>query len=279
MATYVISDVHGCYDPLQQLLKRIRFNLEKDTLWFIGDLINRGPDSIKVLQFVKNLGSRAITIMGNHEAWALGGLSGQQSPLFQHYAEKLLDHPERDLWCQWIAERPLMHHDEQLGYTMVHAGLPPQWNIPTALGHAKKAEQILKNPLKRQQLFQSVEDRLPSTPPQTDQNALIWFHVAIFTRIRLCHADGRILWPQRFRYNSQDEVDEEQFKPWYQLRAHNPDEKILYGHWAIQRLMMRKQTFGIDSGCVYGGAITAIRLDDPMQPIYQVPCDPYSDTD
>src|SRR5690242_13619541 len=132
MATYAIGDIQGCYDDLMRLLERIGFDASLDRIWFTGDLVNRGPASLAVLRFVKGLGERTVSVLGNHDLHLLAVAAGTAKLRKNDTLDEVLAAPDRDELLHWLRHRPLLHHDQSLGYTLVHAGLPPQWDLKQA---------------------------------------------------------------------------------------------------------------------------------------------------
>ncbi|HYQ91028.1 MAG TPA: symmetrical bis(5'-nucleosyl)-tetraphosphatase, partial [Candidatus Competibacteraceae bacterium] len=146
MAVYAIGDVQGCHTPLQRLLERLRFDPGRDILWFAGDLINRGPQSLAVLRLVHSLGERAITVLGNHDLTLLAVAEGVRKPKHSDTFQAILTAPDRDELLHWLRRQPLLHHDPTLGFTLVHAGLAPQWDLPQARACAAEVEAVLQGP-------------------------------------------------------------------------------------------------------------------------------------
>ena len=140
MSTYAIGDIQGCFDQLQTLLEKIDFDPENDFLWFAGDLVNRGPQSLKTLRFVKSLGDHAITVLGNHDLHLLAVAGGHVKQHKHDHINDILEDPDKDELLQWLSHQPLIHHDDTLGFTMIHAGLPPQWDLQQAQQYAAEVE-------------------------------------------------------------------------------------------------------------------------------------------
>lgn len=146
MAVYAIGDIQGCYEPLRRLLDLLNFDPAADRLWLVGDLVNRGPQSVEVLRLVCGLGEQAITVLGNHDLTLLAVAAGQVKPKRKDTFHSILDAPDCRELLDWLRQRPLLHHDEALGFTMVHAGLPPQWDLPLAQRSAAELESVLRGP-------------------------------------------------------------------------------------------------------------------------------------
>jgi bis(5'-nucleosyl)-tetraphosphatase (symmetrical) len=295
VAVYAIGDVHGCFQELQALVQKIAFHPQHDRLWFVGDLINRGPGSLEVLRWVRDLGDRATVVLGNHEVRTLFGLSGAPSGLFSKHTRYILDAPDVAELRQWLFQLPLLHHDPELGWTMVHAALSPRWSPEVAQRHAALAtarlRTLLTDPAMAARWFPrsfTSADVPAREPDTTDSPAWTRFCIDVMTRGRLCTADGIFLWPGTATaaginpYALPDspsgitDPDGTPVHAWFDQRQQHAPEQLLYGHWAMAGLVARPpHLFGLDSGAVYGGALTAVRLDDPSHPVTQIACPAY----
>lgn len=259
MSTYAIGDVQGCFDELQALLSNIHFNSEKDTLWFTGDLVNRGPKSLDVLRFVKNL-RNAIVVLGNHDLHLLAVAKNPHHVKESHTFDDVLASPDCDELIQWLKQQPLLHHDKKLGYTMVHAGLPPQWDLKIAKRCAEEVKQLMQSNDYDQYLQCMYDD----TPKAWDKNLKgknrACFIINAFTRIRFCDQQGVLLFGEKGKIGTQPK----NYLPWFKVphRA-NKQLHIIFGHWsAINGKTDEDHVFALDTGCVWGGCLTALRLDD-----------------
>ncbi|RMG29346.1 MAG: symmetrical bis(5'-nucleosyl)-tetraphosphatase, partial [Gammaproteobacteria bacterium] len=192
MAVYAIGDVQGCYDDLQRLLERLRFDPAQDRLWFTGDLVNRGPHSLEVLRFVRALGDRAVTVLGNHD---LHLLAVAHDPSRAHPRDTLhavLDAPDGAELIDWLRTRPFLHEDPDLGLALLHAGLPPQWDAETARACAREVERVFSGPdwgAFTEAMYGNEPDRWDPSLTGTDR---LRFITNCFTRLRYCTADGRL---------------------------------------------------------------------------------------
>ncbi|MBF0136172.1 MAG: symmetrical bis(5'-nucleosyl)-tetraphosphatase [Magnetococcales bacterium] len=285
MAVYAIGDVHGCIEELETLLKLIRFDWQQDRLWFVGDLINRGPGSLEVLRLVRSLGKQATTVMGNHEFRAILGLCRGGSPYFREHMTYLVESPEADQILAWLIQLPLMHWDAELGCAMVHAGLSPRWTLEAGLRRAEEVATILTDIPSRLEFFHHNENRSFPTMETDAMPAMdrYWLELTVLTRLRRCTAQGRFLWPGTDMGRGDNPFltpnADSPFQAWYDVRRWQPHEKVIYGHWASAGLTIRPHSFGLDSGCVYGRGLTAMRLDDPKHPILQVASKAYVNPD
>lgn len=268
MATYAIGDVHGCFQSLLQLLNKIQFDPKNDFLWFTGDLINRGPHSLETLRFIKELDHRAITVLGNHDFTLLAVGYGMIPFNPRHHTfEDILNASDRVELLDWLRHQPLMHHDPILGYTLVHAGLYPCWDLPLALSLAQEVETLL-----RDARFLDFFPHLYGNEPDVwDPKLTGWdrlrFIVNCFTRLRFCHLDGRIeLSTKEPIYHNSDAL------PWFEIPNRlNSSLKIIFGHWAsLEGRSSVPNIFALDTGCVWGNALTAMRLEDGKR--FREPC-------
>lgn len=260
MTTYCVGDLQGCYSPLRRLLDRLDFEPRRDQLWLTGDLVNRGPDSLKVLRFVKSLGAAATTVLGNHDlhllAAAQRGHAGPKDSFGDVLAAK-----DRDELLAWLRTQPLVHADPERKLLMVHAGLDPVWDAPTALALAQEVQTALQGPQGDEFLLK----HLYGDGPAQWSDALRGFDrlryiVNMCTRLRFVHDDGR---PEL-----RSKGKPEQFPaltPWFAHRDRSTrGHTVIFGHWStLGRIHWpRYKVYGLDSGCVWGGQLTALNLDD-----------------
>ena len=270
MSTYAIGDVHGCYHALLRLLERIRFNEDKDVLWFAGDLVNRGPDSLSVLIFVHALKDRAVTVLGNHDLGFLGSALKKEKDLYSPAdagLQPLLRSPHCESLFHWLLKRPLIHHDPHLNATLVHAGILPQWDLPTALSLAREAEILLRDPETRPRF----ENLYGNTPSCWDPSLVGWdrarFILNAFTRMRFSNDKGEL----EFSAKGAPQHPPAGFLPWFQVPRDPFQGRVIFAHWsALGRYTNGKNLFALDTGCAWGGYLTALRLED--QEWFQVPC-------
>lgn len=260
MATYAIGDVQGCFDELQALLAEIRFG-ERDQLWFVGDLVNRGPKSLQVLRFVRALGSRAVVVLGNHDLHLVTQHEGFERPRADDTFHDVLAAPERRELVDWLRARPLMHAAD--GYVMVHAGLLPQWSIAQALELAHEVESALVAPGYREFLA----NMYGSEPAQWGDALTGWDRLRVIvnamTRMRFCTHDGKM------EFRAKGSRPPPGYEPWFALRP-ALEPAVICGHWSALGLKLTSQLAALDSGCVWGGRLTALRLEDHS--IHQVAC-------
>ena len=263
MSVYVIGDVQGCYDELTNLLSKINFNETKDQLWFAGDLVNRGPKSLETLRLVKSL--NAVTVLGNHDLHLLAVARGQEN---KHKAKDTLDEilgaPDRQELLGWLQHRPLLHHDEESGYTLLHAGLPPQWNLGQAMECAKESEKVLQGE-EHPDFFLHMYGNQPDIWSEDLEGwDRIRFIINCFTRLRFCDTEGRLNLGIKGPPGSQSPS----LMPWFTVASRKTrNEKLLFGHWATVLLgnitdFDSYNVYPLDTGCIWGRELTAMRLED-----------------
>lgn len=258
MAVYAIGDVQGCYDDLMGLLDEIHFDSSKDRLWFTGDLVNRGPDSLLVLRFVRDLGESAITVLGNHDLHMLA-LSEKLAPFHRSDTlEEIFTAPDREELLAWVRQQPLLFHDENLHFTMVHAGLPPQWNLAQAQQAAAEVETVLRGDDYRDYLANMYGNE----PDIWDEDLNGWerlrFITNCFTRLRYCDENGKLCLKSQGEPGTQISG----FQPWFEIpERRSKDQRIVFGHWSTLGLYRDNNVFALDTGCLWGGLLTALRLD------------------
>lgn len=275
MSTYAIGDVQGCFDELQALLKLISFTPKSDTLWFTGDLVNRGRQSVEVLRLIKSLNKSAVVVLGNHDLHLLAVHHGTVALKRKDSFHDVLDAADRDLLCHWLQQQPFLYHDEQLNYTLVHAGIAPQWNLEEAMKHASEVENVLRSD-HYLDYFQHMYGNLPDSWDDllmgVDRLRVITNYL---TRMRFCDIHGRI----DLLYKGTLENCPEGLMPWFKLpNRKNKELRIVFGHWAaLEGKSGVANVYALDTGCCWGNHLTAMRLED--QKIFSVKCKKISDID
>lgn len=271
MAVYALGDIQGCYEPLQRLLDLLNFDPAIDRLWLVGDLVNRGPQSVDVLRLVSGLGDRAITVLGNHDLTLLAVAAGQVKPKRKDTFHSVLDAPDAAELLDWLRGRPLLYHDAELGFTLVHAGLPPQWDLPLAQHSAVELETVLRGPDGAKflgRMFGGEPRRWRSDLSGDDR---LRFIVNALTRIRFCTVEGALSLAENGPPGSQSKG----LLPWFAVPGRrSADLNIIFGHWAALGYYRAPGVYALDSGCVWGNRLTAIRLDAPDVPAFSVPALP-----
>jgi len=263
MATFAVGDVQGCYDELRSLLGACGFDRKRDRLWFVGDLVNRGPKSLEVLRFVRDLGSRAVTVLGNHDLHLVTQFEGFERSRKDDTFQDVLEAPDAGELVNWLRSRPLMH--EGNGWVMVHAGLLPQWTSKKALMLAGEVETALQSGNYRkflQHMYGSKPDQWSDALEGWDRLRVI---VNAMTRMRFCTAGGKM------EFFAKGEKPPPGFRRWFD--TYKRRNAVVFGHWSQLGLTLGKRHAGLDSGCVWGGRLTAFRLED--RALYQVACRGY----
>ncbi len=265
MATFAIGDVQGCYDQLMRLLERAGYDEARDVLWFVGDLVNRGPQSAQTVRFVKKLGTRQVTVLGNHDLALLVIAAGIRKPHRGDTFDELLAAPDREELLHWLRHQKIMHADG--GYAMVHAGLAPQWSVAQALALAREVETALQGPDHREflaHMYGNEPVRWREDLTGYDRLRVI---INAMSRMRLVTPEGSM----EFSHKTGLAGLPAGYLPWYDAPGRvSRAERIIFGHWAALGLLMREDVVCLDSGCVWGRSLTALRLEDRQ--LYQLDC-------
>ncbi len=264
MSTYVIGDVQGCMTALRRVLDRIAFDPAADRLWFVGDLVNRGPESLEVLRFVKQLGAAAVTVLGNHDLHLLAVWSRVTRLSKKDTLSAVLEAPDADELLNWLRHCPLAHWED--GYLMIHAGVLPSWTLDEILRLAKEVEEALQHDDFRKWLpaiyfrnstsADSHETRLGNT-------------TNVLTRLRICTPEG----VPDFSFKGPPQEAPQGYLPWFQVpRRATQSINMLFGHWSALGVLTESHVWALDGGCVWGRELVALRLPDHQ--LYRVPCSP-----
>lgn len=261
MGTYAIGDVQGCYDALQQLLEKIQFEPQHDELWFVGDLVNRGDKSLEVLRFIKQL-PRVKVVLGNHDVHLLALAHGKRHQ-GHHTLDAILHAPDRYDLLEWLQYLPLLHYDPKLNCVMVHAGIYPQWDLIEAETHAREVSTALQS----YDLTEFIKHIYGNEPDQWHPNLAGWdrlrFIMNAFTRMRFCSPEGKL------EFVSLEGADKNPagYVPWFALPRRTPAKlKIIFGHWAaLEGVTNTPNMFALDTGCIWGNCLTAMRLEDQQR--------------
>lgn len=274
MAIYAIGDLQGCYGPLLRLLDKLHFDPAQDRLWFAGDLVNRGRHSLETLRLVRSLGEAAVCVLGNHDISLIAVFHGLRKP--HPSLQALLAAPDYAELVQWLAHRPLLHVDPALGYAMSHAGIPPQWDIATAQACAHEVEQRLRSADVVPWLAQVYGDQPDRWQPELAGSDRHRYILNALTRMRYCRPDGSLDFLAKGSPQDTSAVQRGELVPWF---AHPmrcaPKMRILFGHWSTLGYYTGHGVTALDGGCVWGGQLHAVRLDDGGQQPSFVGCDEY----
>lgn len=260
MSTYLIGDIHGCFDELKALLQRVNFDPQADTLWLTGDLVARGPGSLEVLRFVRDLGDSVRLVLGNHDLHLLAVYAGISRNKPKDRITPLLEAPDADELINWLRRQPVLQVDEQQGIVMAHAGISPQWDLDTARLCAREVEAMLSSDSYPLFLDAMYGDMPNNWSPELTGLARLRFSTNVFTRMRYCFPNGQL----DMICKDAPEKAPAPLKPWFSLSGPVADNySIIFGHWAS---LMGKGTpahiYGLDTGCCWGGELTLLRWED-----------------
>jgi bis(5'-nucleosyl)-tetraphosphatase (symmetrical) len=257
MSIYAVGDIQGCYDVLRRLLDRVAFDPHVDRLWVVGDIVNRGPQSLEALRFIYSLNDRATVVLGNHDLHLLA-VAHDLRPLHpSDTLQPILDAHDCDALIHWLRHQPLLHHDETLNYVMVHAGIAPSWSLTKAKRYANEVE----NALQSKHYLNYLADMYGNTPPQWDEMLCGTDRLRVitnyFTRMRCLTKKGDLNLKNKG-------LPEKKDIPWFAYpKRKTKDERIIFGHWAmLDGNTNDPNTIGLDTGCVWGNRLTLMCLDD-----------------
>lgn len=258
MSTYVIGDVQGCWKELKSLLRTINYRPDKDRLGFVGDILNRGPQSLDVVRFIQDLHD-PLLVLGNHEIYFILTSRGHVDwNRYDHTLDRLLNAPDCSQITDWLMQQPLARLTANGDGLLVHAGVPPQWSIDQALAYAKEVQHMMQGPRIDAFLGVCFGDQPDEWDPALTGHDRSRYIINALTRMRFCTSGGQL----EFREKGISHPQPEKFKPWFELRTPDP-LPIYFGHWAkLRGQCSRPNTYALDTGCVHGGSLTAIRLED-----------------
>ena len=257
MAVYAIGDIQGCASSLSALLEKIRFDPSRDTIWLAGDLVNRGPDSLGTLRLVKELGNSAVCVLGNHDLHLLSVAAGVRDLRSGDTLQPILDAPDRDELLLWLRHQPLVHVDEKLQALMTHAGLYPGWNVKQLKRRAQEVETVLRS-ADHIDFFRHMYGKRPAC---WSKDLVGWdrlrFITNTLTRMRYCDTQKRLDFGEK---GAPDSARRGLF-PWFRHPAAKGKKwRIVFGHWSSLGFFSEANVIGLDSGCVWGGSLTAVKL-------------------
>lgn len=269
MPTYAIGDIQGCCDEFESLLDRLQFHPSRDRLWLVGDLVNRGPRSLDVLRKVKALGDSVITVLGNHDMHLLAVALAGEKRKSKDTLDDILKAPDRDELMHWLRHRPMLHHDATLACTMIHAGLAPQWDLQTAQACARELESALRDADACVELFNNMYGDKP-TRWSDDLRGYdrLRFITNCLARLRYCRTDGQL----DLKFKGTPDAAPKDLTPWFKAPGRKTRQhRIVFGHWSALGYYEGDNVLAIDTGCVWGSKLCAVRLDQKAAPIL-VPC-------
>lgn len=260
MATWAIGDIQGCYDELARLIEKIRYDPARDTLWFCGDLVNRGGQSLATLRLIRSLNERTVVTLGNHDLslLAIAERSEQDQAKVNPELREILFAPDRTELLDWLRHRPLLHADRDLGYMMIHAGLAPRWDVAEAERVAREIEVRLRASDYRRLLKQMFGNKPDTWSSKLAGIERLRAGINVLTRMRYCDIRGRIAFAEKGMPGTQKPGQ----YPWFEVPGQaRRDLRIVCGHWSALGRFAGLGIYAIDTGCVWGGALTAMRLD------------------
>jgi len=265
MAIYAVGDIQGCHAELVQLLETIRFDVTTDKLWLVGDLVNRGPGSLEVLRLVKSLGDSAITVLGNHDLHLLAVAEGVADLHRSDTLDEVLSADDRDELLLWLRNQRVLHAEG--GYVLVHAGLLPQWNVEQAVSLAREVEQALRDDNHAVFLARMYGNAPHNWDDNLDGYKRLRVIVNAFTRMRICTYEGEM----EFKFKGEVENIPAGYLPWFDVPGRaSADASVIFGHWSALGLKVEPRIIALDTGCLWGGPLSAIRLEDRQ--LFQVAC-------
>ncbi len=257
--TYALGDLQGCYDELCRLLDRIGFDPAVDRLWFTGDLVNRGPDSLRCLRFVRSLGDAAVTVLGNHDLHLLAAAYLQRPLAAEDTLKQVIDAADSHELLDWLRRRPLAHYDSTRNFLLIHAGLPPQWDLALVLECARNVERMLRSDACTDFFAQMYSDHPDRWTADLSGMDYYRFVVNCLTRMRYCDPQGRV----DFGCKGPPGTQADPYLPWFEIATRrSADLRIVFGHWSTLGPVHSENIFAIDSGCVWGGKLTALTIED-----------------
>lgn len=269
MTVWAIGDLQGCYDATARLLEKIRFDPARDRLWFCGDLVNRGGQSLETLRLVHSLRDQCEVVLGNHDLslLAIGARSEAEQRKANPDLGRVVQAHDRDTLLEWLRHRELVHVDRELGWMMVHAGLAPRWTCAAAEGYAREVEAQLRGP-RFGKLMRSMYGDKPNWSTALAGPDRWRAIINVLTRMRFCTPRGRIAMEEKGAPGTQVQG----LYPWFDVPGHAPRElRIVCGHWSTMGLMIGHGVHAIDTGAVWGGKLTALQLDTEQICLVQVP--------
>ena len=265
MATYAVGDIQGCYHELEQMLRLMQFDIKKDKLWLVGDLVNRGADSLAVLRLVKAMGDAAITVLGNHDLHLLAVAAGVAELHHSDTLDEILAAPDRDELLTWLRQQRMLHVQDN--FVLLHAGLLPGWTVQQAQSVAHEVEQALRGA----DYIPFLEKMYGNTPHHWDDALTGYNRLRVITnaltRMRICTVQGEM----QFKFKGEAGDVPEGYLPWFDVpQRASAEATVVFGHWSALGLLVKHNVIALDTGCLWGGDLTAIRLED--RKLFQVQC-------
>ncbi|WP_145126292.1 symmetrical bis(5'-nucleosyl)-tetraphosphatase [Pseudomonas sp. URMO17WK12:I11] len=260
MATYAVGDLQGCLQPLKCLLERVRFDPAVDRLWLVGDLVNRGPESLETLRYLYSIRQSLTCVLGNHDLHLLAAWRNVERLKKSDTLREIIEAPDADQLLEWLRQQKLLHYDEPRGIALVHAGIPPQWTLGKALELAGEVEEVLRDD-SRLPLY--LDGMYGNEPAKWSKNLAGVERLRVITnyltRMRFCTAEGKL------EFKSKEGLDSapKGYKPWFAHKGRRSRHvQIIFGHWAaLQGQVKEPGVIALDTGCVWGGSMTLYNVD------------------
>jgi bis(5'-nucleosyl)-tetraphosphatase (symmetrical) len=259
VSTYAVGDVQGCLEPLQRALDTVHFDTTRDRLWLTGDLVNRGADSLGVLRLVRSLGPAATAVLGNHDLHLVAVAMNLRKARNKDTFRDVLEASDLAELIEWLRQLPLMHHDAQLRFSLVHAGIPPHWSLAEARARASEVENTLRGATPELLLANMYGDEPRVWHDDLQGEARLRLITNYFTRMRFCSASGELDMTKKHEPTDAPPG----MAPWFShAQRKTRDDRLIFGHWATLRgNTQTANAFGLDTGCVYGGQLTVLHLE------------------
>ncbi|HEO98341.1 MAG: symmetrical bis(5'-nucleosyl)-tetraphosphatase [Campylobacterales bacterium] len=272
MAVWAIGDLQGCYSAFRRLLDDIGFDPAGDKLWLVGDLVNRGEDSLATLEYIYSIRDSVEVVLGNHDISLIAAYYGVRKS--NRFIDPILESPHVETYIHWLRHQRFLHIDYQLGYCMAHAGISPEFDLGMAIRYAKQIEERLQADVPEVRIW--LEKMFHHTYDRFDRNASIddieRYILSTFTQMRFCYRDHRLDFDQKGPPTDK-KLEKKGMKPWFHVvDRKSVDLKIVFGHWSALGYYQDEHVLALDTGCVWNGRLTAAKLDSHTPEIVSVPC-------
>lgn len=281
MAIWAIGDIHGCYSSFMELLEKIQFNPQEDKLWLVGDIINRGEDSLKTMEYIYSIRESVVMILGNHDMSLISAYYGLKKPSI--YMESILDSPKADAYITWLRHSKFLHIDLENRHCVAHAGISPEFDLGMAINYAKMVEEKLQSSGVRDWLKMMHTNGVYKFDPNASENDRHKYILGAFTRMRFCYSDSKLDFKQKGKPNPLV-IEQKGLKPWFASDSRRRIElKIIFGHWSTLGYYDDGNVVCLDNGCVWGGSLLAYRVDSKENEVVSIKCqgnlDPLANSD
>jgi len=268
MSTYAIGDVQGCFTQLKELLIKLEFKSDKDKLWFAGDIVNRGPDSLKTIRFIKSLEDNAVTVLGNHDLHLLAVANGRKKQSRKDTIQDILNAADSQKLLDWLIQRPLLHYQQKHHVCMSHAGLFPGWTLDQALANAAEVEKVLQSSKAHEFFHHMYGDKPSKWSDHLEGWDRLRFITNSFTRMRYLRDDKKLSLKEKGAPDKQADS----IHPWFVFEKADENLNILFGHWSTLKNPNIDFLHPLDTGCLWGGKLTALKVSKKMSHSTSVKC-------